>query len=218
VLIVLLGPPGAGKGTQSQLLAQSLGVPKVATGDIFREAIARETPLGVQAKPYLDRGELVPGPITTEMVKSRLQREDCRKGAILDGYPRTVEQARQFDAVLRDIHRGLSKVINIDVPDDELLRRLSGRWTCRKCQSTFHEIFKPSKNVGACDRCGGTLYQRPDDSIEVAQTRLRVYRTRTEPVIAYYQEQGVLVHVDGQQTPDSVLSDILSRVQVVAPS
>jgi adenylate kinase len=217
VLIVLLGPPGAGKGTQSQLLAQQLGVPKVATGDIFREAISKGDALGVKAKPFLDRGELVPDAITTEMVRSRLLREDCRRGAILDGYPRTVEQARQFDTMLREIGYNLSKVVNIDVSDDLLLRRLSGRWTCRTCQSTFHELFKPPKQAGVCDRCGGVLYQRPDDSIEMAKTRLRVYRVRTEPVIAYYKERNLLVHVDGEQPPAAVLTTILGLVQAVAP-
>lgn len=210
MLVVLLGPPGAGKGTQSQRLAERLGIPKVATGDIFRDAIARGTPLGLEAKPYLDNGKLVPDRITNEMVRERLTRADCARGAVLDGYPRTLDQARQFDRMLEDLCGGISAVVNIDVSTDVLLRRMSGRWTCRRCQQTFHELFKPPRAAGACDRCGGELYQRPDDSLDVARSRLDVYANRTEPVIAYYREKALLADVDGEQSPDAVLDDILA--------
>jgi len=195
--LVLLGPPGAGKGTQAERLQEELELPHVASGDIFRENIRNETGLGLLAKGYIDQGQLVPDDVTVAMVRDRLQRPDCNLGAILDGFPRTQPQAESLDTMLADMGRQLDGVFYIAVPDEELVRRLSGRWICRQCQTPYHSMFNPSANEGVCDACGGELYQRDDDKPETVRTRLKVYHQQTSPLIDYYRQAGLLVEVDG---------------------
>ena len=212
--IVLLGPPGAGKGTQAVTLAERLGVPHISSGDLFREARAKGTELGLLAKSYMDRGELVPDDVTVAMVMERLSKPDCAKGAVLDGFPRTVAQAERLDNALAEQGKQVDKALLIDVPDDELIRRLSGRWICRNCQATFHEHSKPPKNAGICDVCGGELYQRPDDTVETAKNRLKVYKAETAPLIDYYQKAGKLVAVNGAQEIPAVQEALLKALNV----
>lgn len=211
--IILLGAPGAGKGTQAPALATRLEVPHIASGDIFRENLKQGTELGVLAKSYMEKGQLVPDDVTIAMVKDRLSRPDCARGAILDGFPRTTEQARALDQALAAQGRGVNKVILVDVAEDELIRRLSGRWTCRQCQAVYHEVSNPPKRQGQCDACGGELFQRPDDTVETARNRLAVYFRETAPLIAYYREKGVLAEVNGQQDIEGVQRDMFAALK-----
>ena len=212
MVIVLMGPPGAGKGTQAHRLAERLGLPRVVTGEIFRDAVARGDPLGRKAKPYLDSGALIPDEITTALVVDRLQQDDCADGAVLDGFPRTLAQAQWFDRALAAQHRAVTTVVNVVVADDELLRRLTGRLTCRDCQRTYHPVVLPPAVAGVCDACGGPLIQRSDDREETVRTRLKVYRTHTAPVLAYYRKKHLLVDVAGGQAPDLVFAQILASL------
>jgi adenylate kinase len=196
-VIVLLGAPGAGKGTQAQLLAEELGYPHISSGELFREAIKAQTPLGAQAQAYLDRGELVPDDITIGMVAERLGRSDCARGVILDGFPRTVEQARALDALLSQRNTCVTLVPYIQVRDELLLQRLTGRWTCRNCQAVYHELHSPPREPGKCDLCGGELYQRADDRPETQRRRVKVYLKQTAPLIEYYRKRCVLAEIDG---------------------
>ena len=195
--LVLLGPPGAGKGTQAERLEEALKLPHVASGDLFRENLRNETELGLLAKTYMDKGELVPDDVTIAMVRDRLQRPDCDLGAILDGFPRTQPQAESLDSMLSDMGRQLDSVLYIAAPDEELVRRLSGRWICRQCQTPYHTIFSPPAKEGVCDACDGELYQRDDDKPETVRARLKVYHQQTSPLIDYYRQAGLLVEVDG---------------------
>ncbi len=195
--LVLLGPPGAGKGTQAERLQEELKLPHVASGDLFRENLRNETELGLLAKTYMDKGQLVPDDVTIAMVRDRLQRPDCDQGAILDGFPRTQPQAQSLDAMLADMGRQVDGVLYIAVPDEELVRRLSGRWICRQCQTPYHTMFNPPASEGVCDACGGALYQRDDDKPETVRSRLKVYHQQTSPLIDYYRQAGLLVEVDG---------------------
>ncbi len=204
VLIVLMGPPGAGKGTQAKRLARDLGVPHVASGDLFREHVQNGTELGRLAKPYMDRGELVPDDVTIAMVAERLSRPDCAQGALLDGFPRTVPQAQALDARLAELGWCLQVVLYIRVSEEVLLRRLAGRWICRKCGAVYHIEFRPPARPGVCDKCGGPLYQRSDDREETARRRLQVYFRQTAPVLEYYENQGLLVEIDGEQSIENV--------------
>ena len=195
--LVLLGPPGAGKGTQAERLENSLGLPHVASGDLFRENMRDETKLGLLAKTYIDRGDLVPDDVTIAMVRSRLQRSDCATGAILDGFPRTLAQAAALDRMLAEMDRALDGVLYIAVPDEELVRRLSGRWICSRCQTPYNSSFSPPAKEGVCDACGGQLFQRDDDRPETVRARLQVYHRQTAPLIDYYRQAGMLTEVNG---------------------
>jgi len=211
--IVLLGAPGAGKGTQARMLSEELGIAHIASGDLFREHLNNQTELGRLAKGYMDRGELVPDDVTIRMVMERLERPDCEKGAILDGFPRTVAQARALDEELSARGRRVSVAPYIKVGEEALVARLSGRWICRKCQATYHTLFNPPKQPGVCDLCGGELYQRSDDTEETVRRRLQVYFEQTLPLIDYYRERGVLVEIDGEQDIPSVYRDLLAAVR-----
>jgi adenylate kinase len=196
VRLVLVGPPGAGKGTQAEFIAAHLAVPKISTGDIFRANVAQGTPLGVQAKQYMDAGQLVPDEVTINMVRDRLAEPDAGDGFLLDGFPRTTPQAVALDKLLADLGNGLDLVLELVVDDDEVIRRLSGRRTCRGCGKIWHVEFDAPSKEGACDRCGGDLFQRDDDKAETIAERLRVYARDTAPLVDYYGAQGKLVGID----------------------
>lgn len=210
--IVFLGAPGSGKGTQAGIISQRLGVAHIASGDLFREAVNRGDELGQQAKSYMERGLLVPDEITIRMILESIAASDCAKGFILDGYPRTLEQAEALDEALR--HRGeeVEKAVYIKVSMEELVRRLGGRFTCRNCQTPYHEITSPPKVPGSCDQCGGELYQRPDDSPQTVRKRLEVYFAETAPVIDYYRETEKLVEIDGERGVEEVAQDLIAAL------
>lgn len=210
--IVLLGPPGAGKGTQAVGLAHSLGLPHVASGDLFREALAKGTALGMKAKANMERGELVPDDVTVAMMMERLGNADCAAGAILDGFPRSLGQARALDEALGGRGAAVSRVVYLSVAEEELLLRLGGRWICRDCQVPYHVRSQPPKVAGRCDRCGGALYQRPDDSMDTARERLRVYDRETAPLIKYYSRAGKLIEVDGERSIEVVKQALVEAV------
>jgi len=211
--LVLLGPPGAGKGTQAERLAQEFELPHVASGDLFRENLRNETELGLMAREYMDKGELVPDDVTIAMVRDRLQRSDCTRGVILDGFPRTLTQAQSLDRMLTDLGHKLDGVIYLAVPDEELVRRLSGRWLCVQCQAPYHTIFSPPSHEGACDACGGALYQRDDDKPDTVRARLNVYRRQTAPLIDYYRQADLLVEVDGVGSIETVSDLVLEAAR-----
>jgi len=210
--IVLIGAPGAGKGTQAVTLASQLGVAHIASGDMFRDAMTRRTLLGLKAKEFVDRGALVPDDITLSMVLDRLAEEDAASGAILDGFPRNVPQAEALDRSLTAKGRGVDQAIYLAVPGDVLLRRLGGRWLCRQCQASYHEVFNPPAVPGKCDRCGGELYQREDDSVKTARHRLDVYFGQTTPIIEYYRSRGVLDEINGDRPIPDVGRALLDAV------
>lgn len=211
--IVLFGPPGAGKGTQAQLLSDEFNIPHISTGDILRENVKKGTVLGKKAKTYMDKGELVPDKILIDLIKDRLQKPDTRKGFLLDGFPRTIPQAEALDNILDDLNKRLDAVINIDVGEAELIRRLSGRRICRSCGASYHLVFNPPKASGVCNVCGGELYQRADDTEEAIKNRLKVYKKQTQPVMNYYKEKGLLIDVDGEREIDDIFSDISSTLE-----
>lgn len=212
--LVMLGPPGAGKGTQAALLAERLGTPHVASGDLFREALREETELGLTAKSYMERGELVPDEVTIAMVRERLQRPDCDSGVILDGFPRTIEQAEALQALLAEQNKKIDAALFIDAAEDELVRRLSSRWTCRNCQAVYNVISNPPREEGRCDVCGGELYQRADDVPETVRNRIRVYRQQTSPLIDYYRDQELLVTIKSEGGIERVQHKVLEALQV----
>jgi adenylate kinase len=207
--VVFLGGPGAGKGTQAERLSGALGIPQISTGDLFRENLRNATELGLVAKGYMERGELVPDGVTVGMVRERLSRPDSVGGAILDGFPRTVTQAEALEGLLADLGSKLAVVPYIKVPQDVLLARLAGRWTCKSCGAMYHQLFSPAKEAGVCDKCGGELYQRPDDTPETQKHRIRVYFEQTAPLIDYYQGKGLLVEVDGRPGIDEIQAELL---------
>jgi adenylate kinase len=213
VYIILLGAPGAGKGTQAVTLAQRLNLVHVATGDLFRQALAQGTELGLQAKAYMEKGVLVPDEITIRMVLERILAPDCEGGVILDGFPRSVSQAKALDEALAQRAKAIDQVIYIKVSKEELIKRLSGRWICRQCQTPYHEVSSPPKVWGKCDRCGGELYQRPDDTPETVEKRLEVYFNETAPLIDYYTQANKLLEVDGEGDVDEVAKRIVYAVQ-----
>lgn len=202
--LVLVGPPGAGKGTQAQFVAEHAGVPKISTGDIFRANVSQGTPLGTQAKAFMDRGDLVPDDVTIEMVKARLAEDDVRSGFLLDGFPRTVPQAEVLEDHLRLSGTKLDVVLELVVDDDEVIRRLSGRRTCRTCGRIWHVDFDPPEREGVCDLDAGELYQRDDDNAETVANRLKVYAAETAPLVSYYAGRGILVGIDATGPVDDV--------------
>jgi adenylate kinase len=211
--VIFLGAPGAGKGTQARRLAAASGVPQVATGDMLREAVAGGTPLGLEAKRFMDQGALVPDEVVIGLVDERLSRPDARRGYVLDGFPRTVPQAEALDALLRRLGQDLDRVVFFDVSRDELLRRLTGRRICRQCGTAFHLVSAPPKATGRCDQCGGELYQRDDDAEATVGRRLDVYQTQTAPLLDYYRTRGVLVRVAGEGPVDRVAEAIRKAVK-----
>ena len=211
--IILMGPPGAGKGTQAALLVDHYKIPHISTGDMFREAIKQGTPLGLKAKEYMDAGALVPDEVTIGIVADRLAQPDCANGFLLDGFPRTAAQADALAKILSDLNISLDGVVNIEVPEEVLLERLTGRRVCKQCAATFHTVFNPPKVEGICDKCGGELFQRSDDTIETAQNRLRVYNEQTEPLIAYYSRQGLLKRIEGDGEINQVFRNIVKVLE-----
>lgn len=207
--IIFLGPPGAGKGTQAKMLIEKYNIPQISTGDMFRAALKDKTPLGIKAKGYMDKGQLVPDEIVIGLVEERLKQDDCSKGYILDGFPRTVAQAEALDKALAKMGSEIGHVVSIEVDNKELVKRLTGRRTCRKCGAMYHVIFKPPVNKDICDKCGGELYQRDDDTESTVMSRLEVYDAQTKPLIDYYQKQGILKTVPGRGGIDEIFNKIV---------
>jgi adenylate kinase len=213
VYIVLLGAPGAGKGTQAVMLADKMKLVQVASGDLFRKALQGQTELGKKAKVYMDKGQLVPNEITIQMVLERLAAPDVKEGAILDGFPRNTEQAKALDKALKAKSMAIDKAVNIKVTEEEVLKRLSGRWVCRNCQTPYHQTDNPPKVKGVCDRCSGELYQRDDDKPETIKNRLLVYLKETAPLVDYYKKAGKLVEVVSEGGPANVNKKIISALR-----
>ncbi len=216
--LILLGPPGAGKGTQAKLIAKRLGVPHVSTGDMFRDAVSRDTPTGHLAKPIMERGQLVPDPIVLKMVEERLAQPDTAKGFVFDGFPRTLPQSEQLDGILGKLGFGKPIVVDIRVDPEKLIRRLSGRWTCSVGGEIYNLFDRPPKVPGVCDRDGGKLTQRADDAPEVVKARLVAYDRQTKPVSDYYRQHGVLVTVDGEAGIEEVSNRVEQIVESAAAS
>ncbi len=211
--VILLGPPGAGKGTQAVNLAERTGLLHLATGDMFRENVRNQTELGMEAQRYMERGELVPDELTISMLLDRLNREDAQLGSLLDGFPRTTEQAEALDAALAEQDAEIAAALLIEVANDEVLRRLGGRWSCPDCGAVFHAVFSPPQVEGTCDRCPGALIQRDDDQPEAIRRRLDVYAQQTAPLIDYYERSGKLRRVNGAREPDAVGADLLAALE-----
>ena len=207
--IIMLGAPGAGKGTQAKMIAEKCGIPHISTGDIFRANIKNGTELGAKAKEYMDKGLLVPDELVCDLVVDRIQQADCEKGYILDGFPKTIPQAEALENALNAIEQKLDYAIDIDVPDENIINRMSGRRACVGCGATYHVLFNPTKVEGKCDVCGESLILRDDDKPETVKKRLDVYHTQTQPLIDFYTERKVLVEVDGTQSMDKVFDDIM---------
>ncbi len=210
--IILLGAPGAGKGTQAVALVKEKGLAHVASGDLFRDNLSRGTELGNTAKTYMDKGELVPDDVTVKMVLDRIARPDCASGFLLDGFPRTIPQAEALDKALTAEGKNVDKAVSVAVPNEELIKRLSGRWICRGCQAPFHMVDAPPKEAGKCDHCGGELYQRDDDNETTVRNRLEVYSNQTAPLIDYYRGQGKLLEVNGNQPVGAVTKEMLAAL------
>jgi adenylate kinase len=206
--LVLMGLPGAGKGTQAEKIVETYGIPHISTGDMFRAAIKEGTPLGRQAKEYMDRGDLVPDEVTIGIVRERLSKDDCQKGFLLDGFPRTVAQAEALENILAELNRSIDYVIHIQVDKDILMERLTGRRICKNCGATYHLVFNPPANSGVCDKCGGELYQRADDNEETVANRLEVNVKQMQPLLEFYEKKGYLRHINGQQDIEKVFADI----------
>jgi adenylate kinase len=213
--IILLGAPGAGKGTQAKVLEEHSGLIHVASGDLFRAALRRGTEMGMLAKSYMDRGELVPDEVVIRMIVERISQADCANGVIFDGFPRTREQARALEQEMVDHGRRIDYVLFLYVPDVVLLRRIAGRQTCKTCGSIYNIYYFPSKRAEVCDVCGGKLYQRSDDSMETARHRLEVYFAQTMPLIEYYREQGNLIEIDGQREITTVTEAMIQALRIV---
>ena len=211
--IILLGPPGAGKGTQADALSERLGIPHIATGNIFRQAVKEQTPIGLEAKRYMDAGALVPDEVTIGIVRERLAKADCQdKGFILDGFPRTACQAEELDRIINDLGEPLDSVFFINLNTEVLIGRISGRRTCRNCNAMFHATYSPPKDARVCDKCGGELYQRDDDREETVRRRLEVYNEQTLPLISFYRDKGMLTNVNGDQGKEQVTMAILAAL------
>ncbi|MCI2943852.1 MULTISPECIES: adenylate kinase [Staphylococcus] len=207
--IILMGLPGAGKGTQASEIVKKFPIPHISTGDMFRKAIKDETDLGKEAKSYMDRGELVPDEVTVGIVKERISEDDAKKGFLLDGFPRTIDQAEALNDIMSELGRNTDAVINIEVPEEELMNRLTGRRICEKCGTTYHLVFNPPKVDGICDIDGGKLYQREDDNPETVSNRLNVNVKQSKPILEYYNEKGVLKNIDGAKDIDDVTKDVI---------
>lgn len=210
--LILLGAPGAGKGTQASRIVKDYGIPHVSTGDILRGAVAKKTEMGLEAKKFMDAGELVPDSVVIGIVKDRLQEPDTTRGFLMDGFPRTIPQAEALDKTLEGLDRAVTKVIVLLVEEELILKRLTGRRVCRKCQTPFHVEFNKPVTEGVCDACGGELYQRDDDTEATVLNRLEVYRKQTEPLIDYYDRAGVVVRVDGAKGPEGTYADIVAAL------
>ena len=208
--LVLLGAPGAGKGTQAKKLIEKHGIPQISTGDILRKAVADGTPLGKEAKSYMDKGELVPDKVVIGLIEDRLKQPDCKKGFILDGFPRNTAQAETLDAMLKKLNMPLDSALSVDVPKDDLMKRLTGRRTCKGCQQMYNIYFSPPKKNGVCDRCGGELFHRDDDKEETIKRRLDVYDAQTAPLINYYKKSGILKSVIGVGGIDEIFKKVCS--------
>ena len=213
--LVLMGLPGAGKGTQAEQIVDKYHIPHISTGDMFRAAIKDNTELGLQAKSFMDKGELVPDEVTVGIVRERLLKDDCKNGFLLDGFPRTVAQAEALESILTDMNRKIDYVINIQVPEEILVERLTGRRICKSCGATYHLVFNPPKEAEVCNRCEGELYQRPDDNEETVQNRLNVNIKQTQPLLDFYNEKGYLRNINGEQDIDKVFSDIDELLQLL---
>jgi len=211
--LILLGPPGAGKGTQAKMLTEEFSIPQISTGDILRAAVKDGTPMGRKAKEYMDAGGLVPDEVVVGIVRDRLQEADCAKGFILDGFPRTVAQADALSVSLQEMNKGLDRVISLDVDTEALVERLTGRRTCKDCGRGYHVKFDPPREAGACDACAAGLFQRDDDQEDTIRKRLQVYTDQTSPLISYYREAGVLLELDGMQPISKVQEKMLSLLQ-----
>lgn len=211
--LVLLGPPGAGKGTQASAIVDKYSIPHISTGDIFRANIKNGTELGKQAEAYMNKGLLVPDELVVSIVKDRLTEEDCKDGFLLDGFPRTVNQAEALDKELKDMNLKLDKVINIEVGKEILIERAIGRRICKSCGSTYHIKFSPPKEENICDKCGGELYQRDDDKVETVEKRIEVYLEQTQPLIDYYDKKDLLLNVDGTKSIEEVFEEIVASLE-----
>jgi len=211
--LIFLGPPGAGKGTQAKMLIDRYQIPQISTGDILRAAVKEGTPMGKKAKEFMEAGKLVTDDIVIGIMQDRLKQPDCAKGFILDGFPRTVAQAEALDAMLKELNMPLDKVLALTVPDEELLKRLTGRRTCKSCGQMYHVVFDPPKKEGVCDKCGGELYQRADDNEETIKNRLSVYHSQTSPLLDYYSKKGLLSEIDGTSSPEEIFKKLLSVLE-----
>jgi adenylate kinase len=206
--LVLLGPPGAGKGTQAKMLIEKYQIPQISTGDILRQAVKDGTPLGKKAKTYMDQGKLVPDDLIITLIKERINADDCSDGYIFDGFPRTVAQAEALDSLLKSLATELDAVVSIEVPEDEVVKRLSGRRTCKNCGALYHILYTPPAKEGICDKCGGSLFQRSDDNEATIRQRLSVYREQTAPLIAYYTKQDLVKAIPGVGDPQAIFAEM----------
>ncbi|UDV05622.1 adenylate kinase [Staphylococcus pseudintermedius] len=211
--IILMGLPGVGKGTQASEIIKKYPIPHISTGDMFRKAIKDETELGKEAKSYMDRGELVPDEVTVGIVKERISEDDAKKGFLLDGFPRTIEQAEALNSILEELGRTIDAVVNIEVPEEELMNRLTGRRICETCGTTYHLVFNPPKVEGICDIDGGKLYQREDDNPETVANRLEVNVKQSKPILEFYNQKGLLKNIDGSKHIDEVTSDVIEILE-----
>jgi adenylate kinase len=210
--IILLGPPGAGKGTQAKMLVEEFEIPHISTGDMFRAAIKQGTELGIKAQAFMNAGKLVPDSVTIGIVEERLAQKDCASGFLLDGFPRTLPQAEALDQIMKELGLSLDAAININVPNEAIITRMAGRRVCRQCGETYHVQFNPPQENDKCNQCGGELYQRSDDSEETVANRLKVYNQQTEPLLNYYQQQELVLTVNGNQEMAMVFRDIYNNL------
>lgn len=211
--IIMLGAPGAGKGTQADILSKEMNLPHIASGDLFRQALERKTKVGLLAKNYMDKGELVPDEVTIKMILERINQPDCASGCLFDGFPRTLHQAKVLDKAIKEQGKSIDKAIYIEVPNEELVKRLSGRWLCRTCQAPYHTTGSPPKTPGKCDKCGGELYQRSDDKEETVKERLNIFFVQIGPILDYYQKQNKLIRVNGNLGIQGVAREIISALK-----
>lgn len=215
MIIVLLGPPGCGKGTQAQKIMDVMGIPQISTGDILRKALKDGTPFGLEAKKYMESGQLVPDSLVINIMRERIRAKDCENGFVLDGFPRSIPQAEALDCMLKEIGRRIDIAINFDVPEEEIILRISGRRSCPRCGAMYHVKFSPPAIENICDRCGERLYQRPDDNEATVRERLRVYNDQTAPLIDYYQKADLLKNIQaGGGTPDSVFAKVRELLRI----
>ncbi|HJU11239.1 MAG TPA: adenylate kinase [Candidatus Binataceae bacterium] len=212
--LVLLGPPGAGKGTQARMLETKLQAPQVASGDLLRSAVRNQTELGLKAKAFMDKGALVPDELVLGMIEERLNQADAQRGFILDGFPRTLAQAEALGSILERRNQGLNRVVAIGVPDQEIVKRISGRRTCRSCGAMYHVTYEPPRSANKCNECGGELYQRDDDAEQTVLARLQVYASSTAPLLDYYRRSGILTEIDGIGRPEEIEQHILAALGI----